>query len=106
MASTYDFSQTIIDNVSDTATVAVLLEHQAFLRDQLEVKRHWFEEALAVEKQKTETLTQALTIVYNQRDKLRVALAGACKELRYHNCSDDYSTESDDIDRWEELLQI
>ena len=85
---------------------SVLRELNAFLRELLEEKRHWYETALAEQKAKSERWFQEALDAGKDRERLRIALAEAIREIAQHNVNKEWETDDSLINSWDELLEV
>lgn len=90
---------------SEQETVSsVLREHIAFLREMLDQKKHFYEIILAEVKEELKQEKEDFCTVRKDREKVRIALAEAIREVEVHNTGADYETPSEVILEWMDLF--
>lgn len=84
----------------------VLREHVAFLREQLDEKRSWFQEIQDILRVELQEAKREVVKLSQENLKLKTALAQATCEAKFHNENDDrnHTTDEDAIAYWETLF--
>lgn len=84
-------------------TILVLREMNQYLREQLDSRRTWIEEALKQENDKAKKLAEESIALRNNNYRLKVALAQAIKECEFHN-EQEHTTSIEELNAWQEWV--
>ncbi len=112
MTDGIDLFKAALESSDDASQAAVLLEEIKFLREQLEGRTCWLKQQLEVEQAKNKSFMTDWNGLVKERDKLRLCLVEAIREVTYHDLcyseenDNDYETGPEMLTAWREVAKI